>query len=325
MNRTAVVLITDKGFLVPSLVVCKQLAAQSIHEVADIIVYLVDIDDSTRLKLEAAFKPFAGVKFEPFTSKSFIPSSSTYFRKSHVPVVSLARLVLHEVLPPQYENLIYLDGDLQIIGDVSPLISYTVPDGKIAAALGSPWLEKAPNGPSAPFADYLAGLPGVDANKYFNAGVLAFRRETWSDVAPKALKFFFEHSTNCLTYDQSALNVVCKGRLVELAPAYNFNTAYVHLFVQHFYRPHIIHFFGPNKPWKYTGLPWGSRFMNSYRQLLDQYPFLQDFLTLPQKLSLIEHLTLYAKDGREAIRYPRTLISKRAKFFQYVKEGNFAF
>lgn len=324
MRKTAVVLITDRGFLVPSLVVCKQLVAQSINEMADIIVYLVDIDEGVRLKLETAFKSSSGMKFEPFTSKSFIPSSTTYLPGGHLPVTALARLVLNEVLPPQYENLIYLDGDLQIIGDVSPLIRYTVPEGKIAAAKDKLWLERVPNGSLAPHAEYLAGLPGVDANAYFNTGVMAFRRKTWSEVAPKALEFFFGHSQNCKYYDQCALNVVCQGRLVELAPAYNFHH-YANIYVQHSYHPVIIHFAGPNKPWKYTGLPWGSRFMNSYRQLLDQYPFLQDFLMLPKPLSPLEQVALYTDDGRKAIRYPRTFLFKRAKFFRHVKTGNFAF
>ena len=86
LRKKAVVLITDSGFLVPSLMVCKQLAVQSIHEVANIIVYLVDIDDCTRLKLEAAFKPLSGVRFEPFTSNSFIPGDTTFLHKSHLPV-----------------------------------------------------------------------------------------------------------------------------------------------------------------------------------------------------------------------------------------------
>ena len=214
---------------------------------------------------------------------------------------------------------------MQIIGDVSSLLGYTVPDGKIAAARDALWLEKDAYGPSSYYANYLAGLPGVDAHTYFNSGVMAFRRETWSEVAPRALQFFFEHSRKCLTYDQSALNVVCKGRIVELAPAYNFNPNYAHLYVQHTYRPRIIHFCGQNKPWNYTGLPWGARFMHSYKQLLDQYPFLQDFLMLPKPLSRSEQVLLYAKNGRATIRYPRTFVAKRGKFFRHVKTGNFAF
>lgn len=323
MKKTAIILVTDGGFLVPTLVVCKQLAARSaVTDIADIIVYLVDVDDNTRLKLKSEFK-YAGIYFEPLTSKSFVPGKDVYFHQNHVPVVSLARLALSESISRQYENILYLDGDLQIVGDVSPLVRYVVPEGKIAVCRGALWLENITE--NEHWRSYLSGLGGVDANQYFNAGVLAFRRETWSDLAPRALQFFFDNSKQCERHDQSALNAVCKGRTVELAPAYNFHSPYAALYVQHSYRPAIIHFTGPNKPWKYAGLPWGTQFMHSYTELLGQHPFLNDFLSVPGKISISQQAALCIKDAADTLRHPRALIRKRAKFFQYVRTHKFPF
>ena len=51
MRKTAVIFVTDSGFLVPTLVVCKQLKRQFVDEIADIIDYLIDIDDTVHQKL----------------------------------------------------------------------------------------------------------------------------------------------------------------------------------------------------------------------------------------------------------------------------------
>ena len=47
MLRTLIALVTDRGFLVPSLVVCMQLVKQLITTDADLCMFLIDIDDTT--------------------------------------------------------------------------------------------------------------------------------------------------------------------------------------------------------------------------------------------------------------------------------------
>lgn len=326
MKNTAVILVTDGGFLVPTLVVVRQLAAQGALEVADAIVYLVDVEETVRAQLAQEFKRYGGVFIEALASTSFMPKDNTFFHANHVPVVSLARLVLNETIPAQYENIIYLDGDLQVVGDVKPFLSYQVPEGKIMAGRGALWLDDdVAEGRDSWNANYLQGIGGVSPEQYFNAGVLAFRRSTWDEVAPKALQFFFDNSEACQRHDQSALNAICKGRVVELAPKYNFHSGYSELFLQIGYRPSIIHFTGPNKPWRYAGLPWGTQFMKSYEDTLDAHPALGAFLKRPQRPAFVEQLKLFIKDAKALLRFPRLKMRKRARFTKHVSTQDFAF
>ncbi|MBY0407303.1 MAG: hypothetical protein K2Q01_06385, partial [Rickettsiales bacterium] len=272
------------------------------------------------------FRAYGNVFVEALASKSFMPKDGTVFHANHVPVVSLARLVLNETIPAQYENVIYLDGDLQIVGDVTPFLQYEVPEGKIAAGRGGLWMDDdVEEGRDSWNRDYLNGIGGVSPQQYFNAGVLAFRRSTWNEIAPKALAFFFEHSQLCLRHDQSALNAVCKGRVVELAPKYNFHSEYANLYAQCSYKPCIIHFTGANKPWRYSGLPWGTQFMQSYRDTLDAHPVLKPYLARPVALPLVPRLKLMARDAKNQARFPRLKWRKRQRFMDYVRGHAFPF
>lgn len=321
MKNTLIVLATDGGFLVPSLVVAQQLIDQRIDELADITLYLVDVAPRTVERLRETFRNPA-LNFEALESRAFLPGSGVHFNQNHVPVVSLARLVLNETIPAQYENVVYLDGDLQIVGDASPLIRHRVPDGHICAGRGSIWLGD-PNHTET--ANYLKGIGGVSGNDYFNAGVLAFRRESWQQIAPAALKFFFEHSAACERHDQSALNAVCKGRVQHFAPAYNFHTPYADLGLHYSYAPRIIHHTGPGKPWKYAGLPYGTRYLENYSRILASHPFLRPYLNVIEPPAAVEKLKLFAADAKKALRYPRSALRKRRLFLNYAKKTDFPF
>jgi lipopolysaccharide biosynthesis glycosyltransferase len=323
--KTLVAIVTDSGFLVPSLVVARQLVGQGIHEIADIVIYTVNVQHEVIGKLGQQYAK--RIRFEALNESLYRLPPGTVFHKNHVPATALGRLCLHEVIPAQYENIVYLDGDVQIVDAVAPLIAYRVPDGKILAGRGSAWLDRDDGGYNLTPPNYLNNLGGVAASDYFNSGVLAFRRDTWTDAAPKALKYFFDNSERCLRHDQSALNAVFKGRVVHFQSKYNFHSIYAGLYVQKKYKPAIIHFTGPGKPWRYGGPPWGERFRRSYVDALRDHPVLADFL-LVEKTPLRER----AKNVRAALRHsvpvpplPHYLNERRQMFFDYARSTHFPF
>ena len=87
---------------------------------------------------------------------------------------SLARLVIAPHLAPAYQNIVYLDGDIQIVGDVTPLVRHRVRDGWIAAGRGSAWFDPDDRLGLNP-TGYFDALNGATRDSYFNAGVLACR------------------------------------------------------------------------------------------------------------------------------------------------------
>lgn len=271
MNDTAAFFVTDRGFLVQSLVVARQLCEYHIHKIADIFIFLVDVDGGTidRLQTDLADEPVTLIALE---DQSYRLPDTSRFKKNHVPVTTLARLVIGRYLDPTYANLVYLDGDLQILRDPSALFQRPVPEGSICAARGGAWLMEA------------AGLPqyenfaelDLDPESYFNAGVLAFSRQTWIEKGQEALAFFLANPEKCKVHDQTALNAAFKGRVLELSPLYNFNNVYSECGAARLVSPRIVHFTGHCKPWSGYPPPWYSRFQSTYSKVLRNLPYLRD-------------------------------------------------
>lgn len=315
---TLIVFVTDGGFLVPSLVAASQLVNQRIHEIADITIYTVDVDADILSKLRAG-NPH--IQFEDLPSHLFaLPNHVTFF-ENHVPVTSLARLSLQEVMSPAYRNIVYVDGDVQIVGDVRALIRCIVPEGKIMAGRGSAWLDDGKDENATP-RGYLESLGDVSTADYFNAGILAFSAETWKDKAPRALNFFFENSAACIRHDQSALNAVFKGNVVHFPPKYNFHSKYTELGVQRKYQPAIIHFTGPNKPWGRPALPWWGQFRKSYRDMIRQQPYLSGFLKIDREADIKTALRRTKSCLRQAFT-PELKDERTTRFFDYVGRTDF--
>jgi lipopolysaccharide biosynthesis glycosyltransferase len=265
MTDRLVAFVTDAGYLLPSLVCACQLAEADAARSADIAIFTVAVPDEVLSRLQSSLSAYR-FQFIPIDPNAYMPPSSAHFREGHVPKTALGRLVLSQYIPPQYQHIIYIDGDTQVCGDIAPLLNYEVPEGKVAAVSESFFLERA----SAQRSKYLADLGLAKPMDYFNSGVLAFRRATWEQVGPQALDFFFRNPTLCQFHDQSALNAVCLGRRIALAPAYNFHTGFAELGVGGSYPPLIVHFTGREKPWNYLAWPWGDRFAKPYREFLER-------------------------------------------------------
>lgn len=316
-NRLAAY-VTDPGYLLPSLISALQLAEADRARTADIAIFTVSVPDEVLARVKDAFAGH-GFKFIPIDAKSYAASDATYFREGHVPRAALGRLVLSEYVPAQYEHIVYIDGDTQIRGDVSPLLNYEVPEGKIAAVSESFFLGRL----SPQRTDYLTSLGLDDPADYFNSGVLAFRNSTWKRMGPEALDYFQRNPVRCQFHDQSALNAVCRGRRVALAPAYNFHTGFAELAVAGAHRPRIVHFTGSDKPWNRPVWPWDERYARPYKDVLDAHPSLAFAL----KVSFSSPPRALARRLHQIVKHPQQyadLLSRRRKFNAYVRQTAFA-
>jgi lipopolysaccharide biosynthesis glycosyltransferase len=321
LKSKLVVIVTDGGFLVPSLMVAAQLVGFGHLSQADIVIYTIDVDDSVLSCLKKKYEN--RIRFEALATRSFMPSETVGFFSNHVPKATLARLALHEVIDKRYEDIVYLDGDIQVVRAITGLLDYSVPEGKILAGRASAWLDKyAPDNKATPDG-YLESL-GIAPEDYFNAGVLAFRRSTWEVEAPRALSFFMEHSDICMRHDQSALNAIFIGRVLHFAPAYNFHLAYSRLFLQDVYSPAIIHFTGSNKPWDSQALPWGGQFIGKYRNFMQMHPELAGYLPVRERgpgLAVLAKKTVAS--GLSRLDLGRR--AQRKAFLDYIGKGGFPF
>jgi lipopolysaccharide biosynthesis glycosyltransferase len=178
---------------------------------------------------------------------------SSHFQR-RISKTAMGKLVLHEILPSQYNQVIYLDGDTQIVSTLEELEAVSVPSGKFLAAR-----------------DYLAVtdlLTVGHAGRYFNSGVLKFNREGW--IGREALEAFITDPEACGgLHDQGALNYVGGSSLILISNRWNFPKQYLHLVKMSSLK--VVHYMAHPKPWHGTFFPWTAAETIPYRQLREDH------------------------------------------------------
>ena len=176
----------------------------------------------------------------------------------HVSPASHLRLICPEAVPT--ERLLYLDGDVLVDADISPLLT-TELGGRALGAVRDVWIDTV----SHPGGVHHWEALGVDPSApYMNAGVLAIDRNAWldADVGRRALADQHHHGT--LLGDQGSLNAVTAGAVhvldvtwnaqaslldVENAPRSTWRDSLAARLEALLVDPAIVHFVGPRKPW----------------------------------------------------------------------------
>lgn len=175
--------------------------------------------------------------------------------QGRISVSTMAKLVLPQVLPEQYGQIIYLDGDTQITGPLAALENAYAPAGKFFAAR-----------------DYTSIRDLLYQGKrsdYFNAGVLKFNREGW--IGETAFELFVKDPEACKgKHDQGALNEVCGSALLLISNRWNFPKQFLHLVDTSSLS--IIHYMAHPKPWHGTFFPWGASESQVYSDLRRSHP-----------------------------------------------------
>lgn len=184
----------------------------------------------------------------------------------HIAPAAYARLFMGAWLPAEIERVIYADGDLVAMTDVSALCEMDL-QGRPLAAVQDPVAGLV--GQSAQMMHW-AGWDVPAATRIFNSGLMVLELSRWrrERLFEKAIEVARGHPDRMRWHDQDALNYAIRGNFLELDPAWN-----VGPFV--FYPPHnrdvvydpetaarcirepkIIHYGGTWRPWKGPGRHW---------------------------------------------------------------------
>ena len=265
--RTVVVLTTDSRFLVPTIGSAVAARMHISNPLVDVVIYVIDASDSALSDISAVAAEYRiAVKAAPISEIAQIPLDT--FNKTHVPISTLARLWLDDILESHYSKFLYIDGDVDICKSLDPLLALPIPKFGFLAAPDVPlfrWREKGQN--SRKNLTYLAGIGVVQPNTYFNAGVLLVDRAGWKGVASDALSFFRRHPERCRFHDQSALNAVAGMRRGWLSPMWNYQSEFMAVADPRHWgiEPAIWHFTGYPKPWHAPVFPWKDGFGQSFK------------------------------------------------------------
>lgn len=124
---------------------------------------------------------------------------------------AMFRLLLPDLLP-EYDSVVYADCDMIMRQDVDALFSGTdLGDNYLAAVFEAPIENQAERFESV----------GCVATEYFNSGFLLMNLKQLREEGVVA-KFLEASKREDLEFpDQDVLNMVCRGRVLQLAPIYN--------------------------------------------------------------------------------------------------------
>lgn len=151
---------------------------------------------------------------------------------------------------PDLDKALYIDSDTVLLGDVSELYNVelsdtligAIPDGAVAAV--------------EEFKIYTKYTLGIDAENYFNAGVVlmnlaAFRKENFYARFCNLLKAY----KFCVAQDQDYLNVLCKDRVTYIGEEWNRMPI-----GGDEETPKLIHYNLTLKPWHYENILFSEYF-----------------------------------------------------------------
>ncbi|MDO5605951.1 MAG: glycosyltransferase family 8 protein [Paracoccus sp. (in: a-proteobacteria)] len=131
-------------------------------------------------------------------------------RRGHLTSSTYLRLLIPDLMPDE-ERVIYMDCDMVVLDDLTPLSRLDLGDA-IVAAVPCP----------SPNMEELAQM-GIARGDYVNAGLLVMNLPVWrrENIAARCIDALSDPDHPLMSEDQSALNLVARGRILPLPARYN--------------------------------------------------------------------------------------------------------
>lgn len=251
----------DDGYAMPiTVMVCS--AALNLAKGWRLQVYLMDggIAPESRRRMEASIRAQPNVELHWHTIDLKHFSNLPVLRR--INSTMYIRLLMDDILPPDLERLVYLDGDMLVEADLSQLYQEDFGGATLMAVCdyGSSILRAE------------LPVPGIDGEQrkgapYFNSGVLLINMKPWREqrIGRAVLDYVSQYKSAVKFPDQDGLNAVLFGKWKQLDLAWNaqvdnlinpaqLGTTKVDEEVRRrrdelLYHPKIQHYAGRKKPW----------------------------------------------------------------------------
>jgi lipopolysaccharide biosynthesis glycosyltransferase len=203
--------------------------------------------------------------------------------------IMYARLFLDDICGTRYEQILYMDGDTQVGGDLQALLDTPIPTGMLLSVRDPMTLVIDRNSPTwRRQREYLKsiGIDGRHKDTYFNSGVIYFKTDDWGDIRERCLALRRERASEFRFPDQDILNLTTRGRHLTMSFKWNFPIYFLnHAGVESLINPRIYHFMSNPRPWHGAFQPWGRDKFKKYDELGEAYPELRSMRkSLPQWL-----------------------------------------
>lgn len=272
---TPIVFSTDDNYVMPTAVAIRSIVANT--DLKTIEFYII-FRDSLSAQSKATLKKAAQcddkiINLEFLDVAPFVSKAESHI--GHISGATYYRLALPELLR-KYDQCLYLDGDIIVVGNIKSLLKISLADKYLIAGVRatSPIFYKIKVKQKI-----LKELEIPDLNQYVNAGVLLINLKEMrkANLANKMIQMIPREYT---VQDQDIINIVCYNKILFLSPKYNamptlfeypeitLNKAYILNDIREAKRtPCIIHFANKYKPWRYSDIPKGDIWYATYRKI----------------------------------------------------------
>ena len=167
---------------------------------------------------------------------------------------TMVKLALAPYLADRYDKVLYLDADITVHEDITPLFAVETGDAPIAAApAGRQFLNRRDRDKTEA---HFEALGMSTPYRFFNSGVMLIDVKKWNDekIGERAIEFVGRNPQLCYLPDEHGLNAVLDGRFAQLSPIWNTRIfEWRSPLVRKLLEPVLVHYDGPNKPWKKFG------------------------------------------------------------------------
>ena len=213
----------NRNFIIPMKVMLKSLAVNTRKNV-EIFVLNKEWKGDDKIDFIETFSNNKNISIKFLDMESY--ECLNHFKTTkNIPIESYFRLFLPEVLPDNVEQIIYLDGDIIVEGDIEEL--WNIPIGEHALMAVSEMFHEA-HYVSSPLALHTFKKLNIpEKSKYFNAGVLKINIKKWKEnnIAKRIIDYLIENKDEVLWHDQDGLNAVLWTDWGELPSEWNVMTA----------------------------------------------------------------------------------------------------
>lgn len=254
----------NEKYIRPLFVMLDSLYAQG-PEPVDLYLLYSDVSEESRGQLQRYMAEHGGRFFPIFVDGTAFRDAPVF---GYFPKEMYYRFLCGALLPETEERVLYLDPDILIRGDISPLYEMDF-QGKALVGI-------ADHAVNHMLSDKKAAIGLPESYDYVNSGVLLFNLEKMrADFSLDRFIGLLEEYRDRTSYpDQDVMNLYFQEDFLLAPRIYNFNTGYgtawnLLLFVLKLRHdkedPVIVHYMGKLKPWQLEY--YGKYFKEYYRYL----------------------------------------------------------
>jgi len=250
-----ILLAPNNYYIMPTIVLLQSLF-DTAEEKMDIYVIHSDLTEKNIGKLNRFITQHGGSFHLITINADTFGSAHTSF---HITKEAYYRLLAQELLPPEVDRVLYLDGDLLVVRSLAELYhrSFVGEDGKECYFLVC-------EGPGVSKRDWTVydELDIPHEYPYFNSGVLLMNLSLLrrNFEIRKLFDFISMKGERLKYHDQDALNALFYDKVIYV-DWHIYNQTILHIHDQdeaneRLNQAAVIHYAGPDKPWKYNYQSW---------------------------------------------------------------------